>query len=396
MVAIIEKRGGEKQAGRTEGASSARPARRIDLDRLRVAACLSTFAYHAIQVFDLNPYYHLKSNTPSPALDVAAHLLHAVRMPLFFFISGMVGFAVALRVPARQLIWQRAVRLLPPFALGIIFLAPIIKYYELLDGRSIRWNGLVAVTDPLPSVGLFLQFFFTRIKFFSWSHMWFPLYLLIISALLLPVLYALGRTRALPLPAVQMAAIPLALLLAVELVLRPIFPFHIPNLFWDWASVSVYVICFISGAALMQWPELEALAHRRLRVALGLALGGAVLYVGGASLGVPADLARYVGRGLWLWACLATAIGAGPWLRAGRIPGEAYLSEGALPIYVLHHVPLILIAWRVKDLPWPIWQRYGLIVAASLAATLLIYHVLVRPYDRVRFLFGMPPQRIPE
>ena len=86
-------------------------------------------------------------------------------------------------------------RLLPPFAFGIVFLAPIIKYYELLDGRSIRWNGLVAVTDPLPGVAVFLQFFFTRMKWFSWSHMWFPLYLLIISALLLPVLRAMGRTR---------------------------------------------------------------------------------------------------------------------------------------------------------------------------------------------------------
>jgi glucans biosynthesis protein C len=366
------------------------PARRIDLDRLRVAACLSTFAYHAIQVFDLNPYYHLKSNTLSPALDVAAHLLHAVRMPLFFFISGMVGFAVALRVPARQLIWQRAVRLLPPFALGIIFLAPIIKHYELLDGRSIRWNGLVAVTDPLPSVAVFLQFFFTRIKWFSWSHMWFPLYLLIISVLLLPVLYALGRTKAMPLPTAGMACIPFAFLLAVELVLRPIFPFHIPNLFWDWASVSVYVICFVSGAGLMQWPELEALAQRWLRVSLLLALCGGALYVG-----MPGMWARSVGRALWLWAFLCVAIGAGPWLRSGRIAGEAYLSEGALPIYVLHHVPLILIAWRVKDLPWPIWQRYGVIVAASLATTLVIYHVMVRPYDAVRLLFGMPPRPKP-
>ncbi len=391
MVATIE-----KYAVRSTAVSSVRPARRVDLDRLRVAACLSTFAYHAIQVFDLNPYYHLKSNTPSPALDVAAHLLHAVRMPLFFLISGMVGFTVALRLSTRDLIWQRAVRLLPPFALGIIFLAPIIKYHELLDGRSIRWNGLVAVTDPLPGVVVFLQFFFTRMKWFSWSHMWFPLYLLIISVLLLPALRSMGRTKAIPLPAAQMAGMFLVLLLAVELVLRPIFPFHIPNLFWDWASVSVYLVCFLSGAAMMHWPELEALAQRWVRGSLLLALFGGLLYAGGATLGVPAGVARTLGRALWLWAFLCAAIGAGPWLRSGRIRGEAYLSEGALPIYVLHHVPLILIAWRVKDLSWPVWQRYGLIVVGSLAVTLLTYHVMVRPYDRVRFLFGMPPQRKPD
>ena len=96
-----------------------------------------------------------------------------------------------------------------------------------------------------------------------------------------------------------------------------------------------------------------------------------LLYVGGVSRRCARrrSLAQWAAA-LWLWAFLCTAIGAGPWLRSGRIRGEAYLSEGALPIYVLHHVPLILIAWRVKDLPWPIWQRYGLIVAGSLAVTL--------------------------
>ena len=62
-------------------------------------ACLSTFAYHAIQVFDLNPYYHLKSNTCRRPRSMWRRIwLHAVRMPLFFLISGMVGFTVAQRL----------------------------------------------------------------------------------------------------------------------------------------------------------------------------------------------------------------------------------------------------------------------------------------------------------
>ena len=47
---------------------TARRPRRRDLDRLRVLACLSTFFYHAIQIFDLNPYYHIKSLTLSPSI----------------------------------------------------------------------------------------------------------------------------------------------------------------------------------------------------------------------------------------------------------------------------------------------------------------------------------------
>ena len=117
--------------------------RRKDLDRIRIAACFSTFCYHAIQVFDLNPYYHVKSNTLSPVLDVAARLLHAVRMPLFFMIAGMAGFLALQRHSDRDLVRQRARRLLPPFFIGIILFTPVVKYLELLDGRSIDWRGII-------------------------------------------------------------------------------------------------------------------------------------------------------------------------------------------------------------------------------------------------------------
>ncbi len=85
--------------------------RRRDIDRLRVLACLSTFCYHALQVFDLNPYYHLKSATPSPALDVAARLLHACRMPLFFLLAGMVGYLALQRYSDREFFRQRAMEI---------------------------------------------------------------------------------------------------------------------------------------------------------------------------------------------------------------------------------------------------------------------------------------------
>ncbi|MFM9939399.1 MAG: acyltransferase family protein [Hyphomicrobiaceae bacterium] len=360
--------------------------RRLDLDRLRILACLSTFCYHAIQVFDLNPYYHVKSNTLSPALDVAARLLQAVRMPLFFLIAGMVGFKALERYTDRQLIRQRSLRLLPPFVVGIVCFSPLIKYFEILDGRSIGWSGIVALSGPPPDLLVVLRRYFTQFRGFSWSHMWFPLYLFIFGILLLPVLRRLGRAKwrnRLPLAAALV--LPLLMLVAVEVALRPIFPWHIPNLFWDWASVFVYLICMLSGAALIRWPELEAILQRRRAVTIGLAVGGAALY-----LGFDDWLSRAVGRALWLWALLSVAIGLGPWLSRGRIIGERYLSEGALPIYVLHHLPLIMIAFAVKDLEWPVWQRYVVIVLGAFAVTMAVYHTLVRPFAIVRQAFGMP------
>ncbi len=120
-----------------------------------------------------------------------------------------------------------------------------------------------------------------------------------------------------------------------------------------------------------------------------LAACGVVLYVGIADL-PPA--AHAVGRALWLWGALCLAVGAGPILSRGRIPGERYLSDGALPIYVLHHLPLVVIGYFAKDLPWPILQRYVVIVLGAFLVTLAIYHTLVRPFDLARVALGMAPR----
>ncbi|MDX2155737.1 MAG: acyltransferase family protein [Hyphomicrobiaceae bacterium] len=368
--------------------------RRRDLDRLRVAACLTTFFYHAIQVYDLNPYYHIKSATPSPAIDIAAQLLHAVRMPLFFLLAGMAAAIAMARRSDAEFLKVRAVRLLPPVVLGVLVLTPWIKYLEVLDGRSIAWFGITELAGPPPDLLVVLRRYYTQFRWFSWSHLWFPVYLMLLSSALLPVLRRLpagpGPRRPL---LVALAALPV--LIGVEIVLRPIFPWHIPNLFWDWASMTVYVTVFVLGAAIVRWTPLEAALQRALPLSLAAAVLGTTLYVGiGATWPV-----KGVGRALWLWGFLCLAIGLGPWIGRGRLPGEAYLAEGALPIYVIHHVPLVTIGYWVKDLPWPIWQRYGVMVAGAFVVTLAAYHLLVRPSEAMRAAFGMPlrrPARPPE
>ena len=362
--------------------------RRKDLDRLRIIACLSTFCYHAVQVFDLNPYYHVKSNTLSPAIDVAARLLHAVRMPLFFMIAGMVGFLAMQRYSDREFMRQRAWRLLPPFLVGIVFLTPIVKYIEMLDGRSIDWRGIILTDVVVPDLPTFLRRYFTQQRWFSWSHMWFPAYLLLLGAVLMPAMRALARKAWPPrLPHWLGLALPLLALVTIELVLRPIFPHHVPNLIWDWASMSVYIVVMLAGATMIHWPMLETALQRGLPLSLLLAALGITLY-----LGFDIWPWRGIGRAMTLWATLCIVIGLGPWLGRGRISGERYMTEAVLPLYVLHHVPLLVIAFAVKDQPWPIGQRYLLIVFGSFAISLAAYHLLVRPFAIMRTAFGLPPQ----
>lgn len=375
-------------SGRGRDADGQRERRR-DLDRLRVLACLTTPIYHAIQIFDLNPYYHVKSATLSPSIDVAARLFHAVRMPLFFLLAGMAAMLAIGRIDNRTFLSSRARRLIPPFLFGIVLLAPWIKYIEVLDGRNISWSGITTLT-AIPDLPTVFRRYFTQQRWFSWSHMWFLAYLLLLSTLLLPVLRRMRAMAVAPLATWHLALGLLGMLLTVELILRPIFPFHIPNLIWDWASMTTYVACFLAGAAVIQWPNAETTLRQALPLLAIAASIGALVYVV-VDLG-PGVLAA--GRALWLWSVLGLAVGAGIWIGRGRIAGEGYISEAALPIYVLHHLPLVAVGYLVKDLPWPIWQRYVLILGSALVITFAIYHVAVRPFDAIRRVLGMPPRAI--
>ena len=109
----------------------ARSPRRKDIDRLRVLACISTFCYHPLTVFDFGAYSHIKSATTSAAFDIASRLLHTFRMPLFFLIAGMVGLLSLKRLSDKEVIRLRVWRLLLPFLVGVILFAPAIKYFEL-------------------------------------------------------------------------------------------------------------------------------------------------------------------------------------------------------------------------------------------------------------------------
>lgn len=361
-------------------------ARRNDLDRLRILACLSTFAFHAMAVFDHNPDYHVKSNTSSDSLDVALHVLHLVRLPLFFLLAGMVGFIMLRRYSNGEVIRQRAVRLLPPFFVGIILITPAIKYLELLDGRNYTLHGAMPMPRAsVPDIGLFLKRYYTQVRWFSWSHMWFPLYLLLLSVILLPAQRAIANATWRPSSPLWLVLGVLGALIAIELVLRPFFPRYIPNLLWDWANVATYSVLLLAGAALVRWPELELTLQDQVPLLLACAAIGVLIY-----FNAPHWPTGGFGRALATCGMLGALIGIGPMLARGLSNGEAYLSEAALPLYVLHHLPVVAIAFLVKDMPWPIWQRYSIILFGALMVALAAYHVLVRPFAVTRRAFGMP------
>ena len=70
-----------------------------------------------------------------------------------------------------------------------------------------------------------------------------------------------------------------------------------------------------------------------------------------------------------------------------------YGNEAVLPFYLLHQTIILcvgsfVIRWEVGAL-----SKFLIIVVASLSLTMLLYELLVRRFNIVRFFFGMRPKK---
>jgi peptidoglycan/LPS O-acetylase OafA/YrhL len=353
---------------------------------LRILICGAIILAHALLIFAAEPHYHLKSDAPLLAASVSYEFLRIATLAVFFVLAGWSALtSLRQRSPGRFL-KERATRLLPPLVVGIVLFGSVIKYIELRHGRDMGMHGFRLV-EAL-HVG-FLDFFprnLTRLKTVSWSHLWFLAYLFLISLLLLPLLRLLARRG--PVDAVPSAwtvYLPAPALAALLVALHGYWPF-MPNLITDGGNFAYFALCFALGAGLAAWPGFELRLHAeaaRLLVLTGIAFAGVVL-CGESTIG-------RVFVGLTAWGAIGAGLGFAARFKPAASPTFAYLSEATLPVYILHHAPLLLLGAAVLPLAAPAWVKIALIVLGTSAISLLAYHWLVRPWPPIRWLMGMGP-----
>jgi len=373
------------------------PPRRSDIDWLRVLATYLVLVFHVTKVFDPFPFYHVKNAETSQALGIAAGFVHQWHMPLFFLLAGWSAFFSLSGRGVRSMLAERVRRLGVPLLFGIVFLCPVIKYLELSGGQSLHFHGLATVKGFHENFLEFLPTFFTRLDRFTWAHLWFLAYLLAFTALLAPVLRALHdrkealrwKPRALH---VYLPIIPLAL---IQVSLRERYP-GIQNLVNDWANVGFYGLCFAIGFLLARSPVLEETVHAEWRRAL--VVGTAAMLALWLSVSQPVPPVKIV--------LALTAVGGWcfvvGWLGAARRflgtsnRALAWLSESAMPVYVLHQIVVVLIAHQIVALRAGIGVKFALLLVLGLGATAGLYQVAIRPFGSMRFFFGMKPRSLRE
>ncbi|MBD2448441.1 acyltransferase [Nostoc sp. FACHB-152] len=376
--------------------------RRYDLDWLRVLAVLLLIYFHAAAIFyhgELGEFY-IQNNSLSSALQWFIFVVHQWHMPLFFFIAGAATwFSLKLR-SAREYIGYRFSRLFIPFIFGTLVLVPPQVYYNRLSHHEYS--------------GSYVQFypqFFHGIRpqgNFEWAHLWFLIYLFVISLVTLPLLSFLKKqteqlwysqvANFLRQPgAILLPALPLAV---IEGALRPRW-FGFQNLYDDWANVLLYISYFAYGFIFCSHAEFGQAIQKNRQLILGISIITMSVLLGWqASDFLPSRgyswkyIFYQMFRGVNSWCWVIALVGLGQRYLNFNNGILQYTSQASYPFYLLHQTVLVTLGFYVVQWNLGIPEKFLIISSATILLTGTLYEVLVRRINIIRFLFGLKPIEI--
>lgn len=377
--------------------------RRYDIDWLRTGTMLAVFLMHCTGFFV--PFdWHLKNNETSEALMPLLLWLDLWLMPMFFLLSGFSSWYSLKSRNAGQYLWERVLRLLIPFyTVGAFILLPVQYYIELTShGRPVSdiWQIIPPYWDSYGSFRFRFDYpFLTNV----WpGHLWFLTFLFIVSLVLLPLLLYLrsksGRgvieklaQWSKPWGGIYLPLVPLIL---VRIGLRSTFSGE-----HSWADLTYYAVTFLMGylmAADERFTQ-SIKKHSWICLIFGIAAfaGELILimkyrypYPGTEYFSWKYILFQVVmGIANWSWIAWFLSLGA-KYLNFNNTV-LSYSNAAVLPFYILHQTIILVVGWYVIPLEFSILPKYLIISICSFVCIMIIYELVIKRINPIRFLFGM-------
>lgn len=346
-------------------------SRRYDIDWVRVIAIGLLLIYHVAIAFQ--PWGIMigfaTNKEPWVALWTPMMMLNIWRIPLLFFVSGMGVFFAMQQRNWKQLIGERAKRILLPFLFGMFAIVPISNYLWQ------RYNGFETSYAYHP------------------GHLWFLGNIFAYVLILCPLFYYLNRTpqsvfvkRLKKALATPLGLIPVvAVFVAEAMIIKP-FPYELyvltPHGFFLGLLAFFVGFCFVlSGDTfwrmLVKW--------RWLFLAIAAIL--CVIRIGYLKMSVPYYL-LVTESDCWIFTVFAFG------RRYLNQPGSVlkYLSGAAYPVYIVHMIWLTFGSLLISPLEIPVEAKFALLLVATLAGCFLSYE-LIRRLPLVKGLFGIAETR---
>jgi len=383
--------------------------RRYDIDWLRVIAMLAIFVFHCTRFFDTEGW-HLKNSEQSYVVFVIVRgFIWPWVMELFFLLSGAGSWYALKSRTATEYLFERVKRLLIPlYTVGLFILLPSQFYFELVT--SAGYGGTFWKIIPR----YFASFYPPHVT--SWpesllpipfsGHLWFLQYLFLISLMTLPLLLCLksewGQRWIERLTGwcnhrggIFLFVIPLAITL---ISLRGLFRIQ-----RSWADFLWYAIYFIIGYIIAADKRFAKAFKRHQWVCLALWIigffGGGGLFVlvlgydpipGNESLSFIYVMYQIIWS-IASWSAVVFMLSLGAKYLNFNHKILAYGNEAVLPFYLFHQTIILIVGFFVIRWNIGILPKFLVVTVISFPLILVLYELLVKPFNAVRFFFGMRP-----
>jgi len=342
--------------------------RRYDIDWVRVIAIGLLLIYHVAICFQSWGIMigFITNNKAWESLWIPMTMLNIWRIPLLFFVSGMGVFFALQNRNWKQLLKERASRILVPFVFGIFTIVPIHIY---LWQHYYHWK-LTYIPNP--------------------AHLWFLGNIFIYLVILSPVFFYLKKNEGGILVgwikktfSNQAGMLVVIVAFMFEAFLVDPNPFELYAMTWHGFFLGLlaflFGFCFVlSGTSfwntILKWRWL-------FLVAAGLLYAYRLLQfqiqVPGYQLAVESNL--------WIFSVLAFSY---KYLnKPSRV--LSYLSQAAYPIYIIHMIFLFLASLLIFPLNLETPLKFFLVIVLTGVGCFVFYELLIRRVNLIRPLFGL-------
>lgn len=375
------------------------PARRHDLDWLRIFAFAVLIFYH-IGLFYATWDWQLASRYSSAVIEPVLGLINPWRLALLFFISGVaLRFAIE-KKKLEKFLPERFTRLLLPLAFGMVVICAPRVYVELLYLGEIE-------PGFLDFYRYYLGFGDFALVIPPWYHLWYVAYVLVYTLVVaagMPLLSLVATNGAYPFfawlgrgRAWRVLIVPVIPFAVYALVLDPYFPKNL-ILWGDWANIAHTFTFFLFGFMAAKDEEFWRAVDRSLAsaVVLSAILGVLVMAAWLNEFTVASDAWMLSGfellRVFYAWAVIVMMLGLARKFANRTSSTLVYLTAAIFPYYILHQSIIVMVAYWFTVHEVSPWVEAGTILVATVLGCAAGYEI-VRRLPSIRILFGLPPRQ---
>ncbi len=375
-----------------------RTTRNYYIDSLRVIAIFMMFVYHTFMVFVADWGWHIKNTETSNMLLEINYWMASFRMPLLFFVSGYISYILMKRFDSREFTIQRFIRLIIPTIIWtFVLVAPQIYFERKLQGTDESY---------IEFYQSFLEFKWWPDGNFHWLHLWFIPYLFCYNILSIPLYQVLQNDNRFTRNMGSFFQRPAALFVFVFVAIFPytFLSVHYEasyDLIHDIARHSFFIFFVIAGLLFFRFQQAAEILESKRRLFLSFAflsiLSINVLRWNGWE---PFDIwdnwiekpqtylfLALVNFNSWMW--VFTSLGYGKkYLNKGS-KLLSYANTAVYPFYILHQTVIVVIAYYVVGTEDDLSLKLLFLLIICFLIIIAIYHLFIRPYNAIRFLFGM-------